>query len=94
MFECMEDCIHLKACRRIQAIGKKHRLLVPRYCTEECSAYVCGNNESYITIDEAVSYAMQGADSIRSGYDIYDVYGSCDLNGMTLGEIIESEYDE
>ena len=38
-FDCMEDCIHLKACRRVQAIGRKHRLMVPRYCTEECSAY-------------------------------------------------------
>ena len=93
-FECMEDCIHLKACRRIQAIGKKHRLLVPRYCTEECTAYISGNSESYITVDEAVSYARQGADSIKNGYDSYDVYALCDLNGMTLGEIIEAEYDE
>lgn len=38
-FDCMDDCIHLKACRRIQAIGRKHRLMVPRYCTEECTAY-------------------------------------------------------
>lgn len=94
MFECMEDCIHLKACRRIQAIGRKYRLSVPRYCTEECSAYVCANSESYITVDEAINYARQGADGIRSGYDSYDVYTSCDLNGMTLGEIIESKYDD
>lgn len=38
-FDCMEDCIHLKACRRLQAIGRKHRLMVPRYCTEDCTAY-------------------------------------------------------
>ena len=38
-FECMDDCIHLKACRRVQIIGRTHRLLVPRYCTEDCTAY-------------------------------------------------------
>ena len=93
-FDCMEDCIHLKACRRIQAIGRKHRLMVPRYCTEDCTAYVRGDSESYITVEEALSYARSGADSIRSGYDSYDVYASCDLNGMTLAEIIEAEYGD
>ena len=92
-FECMEDCIHLKACRRVQAIGKKHRLLVPRYCTEDCTAYVSGKNGDYITVDEALSYAREGVESIRGGYDSYDVYSACDLCGMTLNELIEAEYD-
>lgn len=88
MFDCKEDCIHLKACRRIQAIGRKHRLLVPRYCTDDCTAYVSGKEGNYVSVGEAVSYARNGADSIRGGYDSYDVYCHCDLCGMTLGEIV------
>jgi hypothetical protein len=43
----------------------------------------------YVTVDEAIRYAREGAYSIKSGYDAYDVYCSCDLNGRTLAEIIE-----
>lgn len=88
MFDVMEDCIHLKACRRIQRIGKKYRLNVPRYCTEECTAYQSGNTGNYITVDDAINYA-------RSGYvgrgDPYDVYCSIDVDGMTLKDILEVE---
>jgi len=45
-FDCMDDCIHLKACRRIQKIGRTHRLMVPRYCTEECSCYISRDEET------------------------------------------------
>ena len=40
-FSCMEDCIHLKACRRMQKIIKSRYtgLQIARHCTEECSAY-------------------------------------------------------
>lgn len=65
MFECMDDCVHLKACRRIQAIGRKHRLLVPRYCTEECSAYR-NINDIVKEVDEAIEWAF---DAGRDGYD-------------------------
>lgn len=94
MFDCMDDCIHLKACRRIQAIGRKNRLMVPRYCTTDCTAYVSGKGGNYISVSEAVNYARSGADSIRSGYDSYDVYCFCDLSGMTLGEILDSMEQE
>lgn len=90
MFDYMDDCIHLKACRRIQAIGRKNRLMVPRYCTTDCTAYVSGECGNYISTSEAVSYARNGAESILRGYDSYDVYCSCDLSGMTLGEILSS----
>lgn len=43
MFDCMEDCIHLKACRRIQKIGRSKHLVVPRYCDEDCTAYQTGD---------------------------------------------------
>lgn len=94
MFDCMDDCIHLKACRRIQAIGRKNRLMVPRYCTTDCTAYVSREDGSYVSVSDAISYARSGADSIRSGYDSYDVFCSCDLSGMTLGEIIDSMEQE
>ena len=94
-FECMDDCIHLKACRRIQAIGKKHRLLVPRYCTEDCTAYQSRETETeYISISRAIEYARNGAESIRSGYGSYDVYCSSDLSGAPLGEIMDDLDDE
>ena len=56
MFECMDDCIHLRACRRVQSIGKRLRLMVPRYCTEECSAYVGVDD-----VMQAVRYAVEFA---------------------------------
>lgn len=92
-FDCMDDCIHLHACRRVQAIGKKHRLMVPRYCTEDCSCYQSKDEGDFITVSEAVEYARNGASSIRGGYDSYDVYAECDLQGQTIGEILE-EYEE
>ena len=85
MFECMEDCIHLKACRRIQAIGKKHRLLVPRYCTADCSAYVSGTAIELLTADEAAATAREQYDGDR---DAYDVYAAWDFHTEPLGDII------
>lgn len=85
-FECMEDCIHLKACRRVQAIGKKHRLLVPRYCTEDCSAYVSGTEHEYLTASEACNIARRRYDG---NHDPYDIYASWDFSTRTLKEIID-----
>lgn len=56
-FEVMNDCIHLKACRRVQAIGKKHRLIVPRYCTEDCTAYT-SMGEVLEEVENAVRWAF------------------------------------
>lgn len=85
-FEYMEDCIHLKACRRIQAIGKKHRLIVPRYCTEDCTAYVSGKDNCFLTADEACSVARWQYDGKS---DSHDVYCPWDFPTRTLGEIID-----
>lgn len=63
-FSCMEDCIHLKACRRVQAIGRKHRLLVPRYCSADCSAYVSGEViVNYTSLESAELYHRYGEES-------------------------------
>jgi hypothetical protein len=85
-FACMEDCIHLMACRRIQKIGKSLRLNVPRYCTEECSAYCSGENGNFLTVDEACNVARN---QYNGNSDSYDVYCTCDFPGRTLAEIIE-----
>lgn len=90
-FDCMEDCIHLKACRRIQAIGRKHRLMVPRYCTEDCTAYVSGD-VAYLSAQDACEIAWRQYDG-RS--DERDVYAPDDFSIKTLGEIVnELQGDE
>ena len=104
-WDCMYDCIHLKACRRVQRIGKNRGLKVPRYCYEECSAYVSGKSTKFIPeedvdemINEITDYIMSGVDSVRDGCDPYDVYCSYDLvnympKGKSLDEIIEDQYE-
>lgn len=90
-FKCMDDCIHLKACRRVQLIAKNKGILIPRLCDEDCTAYQSRDAQTqYISIDEAISYARDGAQSIENGYSGYDVYCSFDLDGDTLGTIIDS----
>ena len=86
------DCIHLKACRRMQSIAKHFGYKLPRYCTDDCTAYISGESDyNYVTTGEAVEYARRGAREIMSGYDEYDVYSSVDLIGKTLGEIVNEE---
>ena len=85
-FESMDDCIHLKACRRVQKIGRSHRLMVPRYCTSDCSAYVSGNAGNYVSVDVAWKVAV---DQYDGKHDPYDVYAICDFPGQTLGELVD-----
>jgi len=62
---------------------------VPRGCNTECTAYVSGEIGEYVSVDEAVDYAISGVSSIRSGDDPLDVYYSGDLNTKTLGELVD-----
>jgi hypothetical protein len=48
----------------------------------------------YVSIDEAITYARDGASSIRGGYDEYDVYCSGDLTGRTVTEIVNEQMAE
>lgn len=76
--EFAEDCIHLKACRRMALIAKKKGFLFGRGCDKEtCTAY---KNGDYISIETAINYARGGVDSIKSGYGSYDVYCTSDLH--------------
>ena len=92
MFECMDDCIHLKACRRVQAIGRKHRLLVPRYCTEDCSAYESGSRIIKVaTLNEVRESVNWAVDEIKDGMDWVNVN---DIKGHTLFSIINDGMGE
>lgn len=87
-----DDCIHLYACRRYAKIVEdKTGRNIPRYCSENCEAYISSKEGKYITVKDAVEYALDGSDSIRSGYDEYDVYAPQDFDNkcMTIGDIIE-----
>ena len=85
-FECMEDCIHLKACRRVQAIGRKHRLIVPRYCTNDCTAYQSGKTIIEVADLDGVQEAVNAAvDWIKDGMDWVDVH---ELEGFSLNDIL------
>lgn len=91
-FECMDDCIHLHACRRVQKIGKSLRLMVPRYCTEDCGTYLSKDTlTGCVLVEEAISYAQRGASSIENGFSAYDVYVPQDLScfEITLGDLID-----
>lgn len=39
-FDCVEDCAHLKACRRISKMISSKNVQFTRGCNENCSAYV------------------------------------------------------
>lgn len=61
----------------------------------ETDAYVIDHDdEVYVTVDEAVQYARDGADMIRNGYGIYDTYCTSDLHGKTLAELIGEKREE
>lgn len=67
-----DDCIHLHACRRLSKVFGKTRA---RYCNSRCSAYISfDSEEKYVTIGDAIDYAMDGASSIIGGWSAYDVY--------------------
>lgn len=91
----MEDCIHLKACRRARkkarSIGIKGGYLVLD-CNETCTAYVCGEGQRYVEVDEALRTARSAFSSIRSGYGD-DSLISSDFVSQTLGEIVREIHD-
>lgn len=89
----MSDCVHLKACRRLSLIAKNTLVSFNRGCNKDCTAYVSGDDERYISIDDAVYYARSGESMVRGGWDAYDVYVSSDLAGATLNELVNGDGD-
>ena len=81
-----DDCIHLKACRRVVKVLHDRK---GRGCTKNCSAYLSRDMGNFISVDDAVEYARDEASRIEGGYSPRDVYCSCDLHGMTIGDILD-----
>lgn len=68
MFDYMDDCIHIKACRRVQKIGKAHGHSFGRSCNEDCTAYT-SKDEVIKGIQKALDWALEqgweGMDYVR-----------------------------
>lgn len=71
----MDDCVHLRACRRIQKMAKTRfcGMHIARKCSVECSCYetaqdICERTDNYYSISE-VQKAIDGAtQSALCGY--------------------------
>ena len=97
----MLNCIHCKACWRMCRMEKN----LLKQCSEKCPYYVSKSAMKLISendiddmLDEIMSYIRRGVESIRDGYDQYDVYCMSDLwnympKGKSLDEIIEDQYE-
>ena len=80
MYSYMEDCLHLKACRRLckKVKNENFGVSVLRGCNEECSAYQpCKNEDDRTTSErlytrEEVRAVMHGA--CRDGLNGIDPY--------------------
>ena len=89
-FEYMEDCLHLKACRRLSKVCKTQLrgASISRGCNDSCSAYLNGAETDYISVEEAVNYARDCVARV-SDADVFDVCSPLDLQGKTLNDIVE-----
>ena len=86
LFDYMEDCIHLKACRRLQKIGRSKGHTFGRNCTTDCSAYLSASDGAFLTPSEACEVARIQYDG---NSDTHDIYCSWDFPSQTIGEILE-----
>ena len=96
----MLNCIHGKACWRMCRMEKT----LLKQCSEKCPYYVSkdaikliSENDTDDMLDEIMSYIRRGVESIRDGYDQYDVYCTYDLidyvpKAKTLGQIIDAQH--
>ena len=84
-YDCMEDCIHLHACRllakRYRDAGSK---FVPRYCNEDCPAYQRMREVYVVGVEDACYTARRQYDGPQ---DPYDAYCSWDFDAFTAYEI-------
>lgn len=74
MFDYMCDCIHLKACRRVQKIGKAQGHSFGRHCTEECTAYM-GKDEVAKEIQNAINWAFEQGKADMDYIQVKDIDG-------------------
>ncbi len=84
-----KDCIHLNACRRLKKLWGVNKSMK---CNLECSAYVSGDTDDFVLLDDACDFACFGADRVRSGENEFNVYAPQDLDHVswTLGELVKA----
>ena len=73
MNKYMEDCIHLKACRRLCVIAKESYDINPfsRGCNENCNAYE--SISDYYTSEQVEAVKRGACLDGQRGYDPYDL---------------------
>ena len=81
-YSCMDDCIHLRACRRIMKIAKSKGYVFSRSCNNECTAYE--SESDYQSRLELYSY-----DDVMKA-----INGACEdgQNGYYPGDLLVSDY--
>ena len=84
-YDCMEDCIHLHACRllakRYRNAGSK---FVARFCNDECPAYQRMREVCVVSADDACYTARHQYDGPQ---DPCDAYCAWDFPSFTAYEI-------
>lgn len=72
--EYMDDCIHLKACRRLTKIAKRDTgRIITRGCNAQCTAYM--TNDDYV--EEAALVCERLVADAKSGYSEDDLCVEC-----------------
>lgn len=97
-WQYMEDCIHLKACRRMSKLLTSKGVHVNRGCNEECTAYINYDHfdEAVVTVGDALEYGrhVMGALQYGTSPDDMCLYES-DVEGQTtIGEILQEELNK
>ena len=82
--EYQEDCIHLKACRRLSKRLRAKGITIGRGCNESCTAY------------ETLEEAIKNSDEVYYTYaEVEEVkYGACmdGQRGYYPGDLLVSDY--
>lgn len=74
-----EDCIHLKACRRLQKICRtKYDIKVGRSCNKDCSAYEACTLEQVYKVDDASRHIWRLLEEVAR-HDPYDIFATWDI---------------
>lgn len=95
----MMDCIHLHACRRMQAHFAKYGKpkaagvkYIARGCDANCSAYQVAVRHEVVKLKDALRTAWEGAEYMRGGCcDVRDAIAARDFATFYAYEIINGD---
>lgn len=85
MNKFMDDCIHLRACRRCNLIAKQKGVPFARNCNEDCTAYQ--NIEDFRKENMLFTYHNVQHAIIEAGKDVR--YGGCDPEDNIVEDYLE-----